>query len=193
MAEETSQRRNCMKNGHRILTLSFVVCVSLLVAFAAAGCSQNRPVADEAAKTGNNDEAGVRQWLDIWIKAFQARDVNAIAALYAPDVVAYDIVPPLQYVGWDAYRKTYEGFFAQYKGPLEVEFRDVHVSVQGDLAIATGLERLSGTLTNGEKSSVWARFTSVFRKSNGKWLDIHDHVSVPTDLASGKARLDLNP
>ena len=69
----------------------------------------------------------------------------------------------------------------------------MHVSVQGDLAIATGLERLSGTLTNGEKSSVWARFTSVFHKSNGKWLDIHDHVSVPTDLASGKARLDLNP
>jgi uncharacterized protein (TIGR02246 family) len=182
-----------MKVDHRIWTLSFIVCICLSVVFATGGCSRNRPVADEAAKAGNNDEAGIRQWMDLWTKAVQARDVNAIAALYAPDVVAYDVVPPLQYVGWDAYRKDYEWFLAQYKGPLEVEVRDVHVSVQGDLAFARGLERWSGTLANGEKSSIWMRFTSVFRKSNGKWLDIHDHASVPVDFATGKAKMDLNP
>jgi hypothetical protein len=53
-----------MKDGRRMLTFSFVICVSLFAAFAAAGCSQNRPVAGEAAKTGNKDESGVRQSLD---------------------------------------------------------------------------------------------------------------------------------
>lgn len=182
-----------MKDGRRIFAFFLVVCLSLLVAFDSSGCSQNRPVADEAVKIGNDDEAGVRHWLDLWMKAFQARDENAIAALYDPDVVAYDIVPPLQYVGWDAYRKVYQGFLAQYKGPLEVEFRDVHISVRGDLAFVTGLERLGGTLISGQKSSIWARFTSILRKTNGKWLDIHDHVSVPADIASGKASLDLKP
>ena len=182
-----------MKPDRPVWTLSFVVCVPLLVAFAGGGCSQNRPVGNEAAKAKNDDEAEVRQLLDVWAKAFQARDVNAIAALYAPDVVAYDVVPPLQYVGWDAYRKDYEEVLAQYKGPLEVEFRDVHISVQGDLAFEWYLARIGGTLANGEKSSIWMRVTSAFRKSNGKWLDIHDHTSVPADMATGKAKLDLKP
>jgi len=28
---------------------------------------------------------------------------------------------------------------------------------------------------------------------NGKWLDFHDHVSVPVDIQSGKALLDVKP
>jgi len=112
---------------------------------------------------------------------------------YADDIVAYDIVPPLQYVGKQAYRKDYESFLAQYQGNLRVEVKDLHVGAVGDLGYATGLELIGGTLTNGQKSEVWARFTSLFRKVNGKWLDFHDHISVPTDMESGKAMLDLKP
>jgi hypothetical protein len=28
---------------------------------------------------------------------------------------------------------------------------------------------------------------------NGKWLIVHDHISVPADFESGKAMLDLKP
>ena len=31
------------------------------------------------------------------------------------------------------------------------------------------------------------------RKINGKWLIVHDHISVPIDFDSGKAALDLKP
>jgi len=50
-------------------------------------------------------------------------------SMYASDVVACDIVPALQYVGDEAYRKDYAQFFAQYDGPIEVEFRDVKIFV----------------------------------------------------------------
>jgi uncharacterized protein (TIGR02246 family) len=138
-------------------------------------------------------EAEIRKWLDDWAKAFRAHDLEAIMSLYAPDVVAYDIVPPLQYVGKDAYRKDYAQFLEQYAGPIDVEFRDVKVFVGGDMAVAIALERLSGTMKSGQKSDVWVRTTTAFRKINGKWLDIHDHVSVPADFDSGKAMLDLKP
>ena len=114
-------------------------------------------------------------------------------ALYADDVVAYDIVPPLQYIGKAAYRADYQQFFSQYEGDLHVEVRDLHVGATGDLGYAAGLELISGTLRNGQKASVWLRFTSLFRKSDGHWLDFHDHVSVPADIASGKAMLDMKP
>ena len=32
-----------------------------------------------------------------------------------------------------------------------------------------------------------------FRKIGGKWLIAHDQISVPLDIESGKALLDLNP
>jgi ketosteroid isomerase-like protein len=45
--------------------------------------------------------------LDRWAKAFRARDLNGIMSIYEPGeiLVAFDVVPPLQYVGFEAYKK----------------------------------------------------------------------------------------
>jgi uncharacterized protein (TIGR02246 family) len=162
--------------------------VPLIVLVSAFGLLLSTPKAYPA-----NDEAEIRQWLDRWVAAFRVHDVNAIMAMYTPDVVAYDVVPPLQYVGADAYRKDYEEFLAQYNGPIQVEDRVAKIVVSNDVAFAYGLERVKGTLKNGKSSDLWVRFTVGLRKINGKWLDIHDHVSVPADLETGKAVLDLKP
>ena len=135
----------------------------------------------------------IRAWLDRWTKAFSAKDADEIMALYADDVIAYDVVPPLQYVGKAAYRADYQQFLSQYEDNLKVEVRDLHVGASGDLGYAAGLELISGTLKGGKKSEVWLRFTSLFRKSGGRWLDFHDHVSVPADIESGKAMLEMKP
>src|SRR5438552_6098076 len=87
-----------------------------------------------------------------------------------PKVIAYDIVPPLQYVGKDAYRRDYEEFLAQYEGPIETEFRSVSIVAGNNVAFIHSLERISGTLKSGQKSEVWVRATSGLRKINGKWL-----------------------
>jgi uncharacterized protein (TIGR02246 family) len=140
-----------------------------------------------------DDEAEIRQLLDNWAKAFRAHDIKAIMSMYAPEVVAYDIVPPLKYAGAEAYRKDYQEFLAQYDGPIEVEYSDLKVIVGGDVAFAYGLERLSGTMKNGRRSDIWIRFTTGFRRINGRWFDVHDHISVPVDLETGKAALDIKP
>ena len=169
--------------------------IILLMPFTSHAQTQtHRPPRSTTVKNAvKSNEAEIRQWLDRWAKAFRAHDVNAIMSLYAPGVVAYDIVPPLQYVGADAYRKDYEEFLAQYEGPIDIEFRDLHIIASDGVAFATSLQRISGTLKNGQKSDVWVRVTNGFRKLNGRWLDTHDHVSAPVDLASGKAVLDLKP
>ncbi|HXE07690.1 MAG TPA: nuclear transport factor 2 family protein [Acidobacteriaceae bacterium] len=150
------------------------------------------PVAHAQAKNG--DEAAIRQWFAAFTKAFEARDLNATMAFYSPDVVAYDLVPPLQYVGGDAYRKDFETFYSGFKGPLHVEVRDMHIHVSGDLAVIEAVYQVSGTqASNGQPTSMWIRNTSVLRKANGHWLDIHDHVSVPVDMDSGKALMNLKP
>lgn len=142
-----------------------------------------------------NNEADVRQVLNRWAKAFRVHDIKGIMSIYAAgnELVAYDIVPPLQYIGYDAYRKDYVEFLAQYKGPIEIQFRDLRVVAGDDVAFVYGLERIGGTLKNGQKSQTWVRVTTGLRKINGQWLDVHDHVSVPTDFKTGKALLNLTP
>jgi uncharacterized protein (TIGR02246 family) len=140
-----------------------------------------------------NDEAEIRQSWERWAKAFRAHDIDGIMSMYSSDVVAYDFVPPLQYVGKDAYRKDYEEFLAQFVGPIDVEFRDLKVVAGGGVAYVYALEHFSGTLKSGQKFDLWGRCTSGFRKVNGKWLDAHDHCSVPADFDTGKAALELKP
>ena len=136
-------------------------------------------------------EPEIRQWLADWTTAFQTKNEAGMVALYAPDVVAYDLIPPLQYDGKDAYMKDWHDFFAGFQGPLTNEVKDCHISSSGNLAYAACLNHLGGTTTKGDKVDSWIRVTSVFRKVDGKWLDIHDHVSDPTDLATGKSLMDL--
>jgi ketosteroid isomerase-like protein len=171
---------------------SLVLLIFILIALASVTASAQT----KNAAPANGDDIAmkeIRGWLDRWTKAFTKQDVDAIMALYTDDVIAYDVVPPLQYVGKTEYRTDYQQFLSQYEGNLRVEVRDLHVGATGDLGYAAGLELISGTLKNGQKSEVWLRFTSLFRKSGGRWLDFHDHVSVPADIESGKAMLELKP
>jgi uncharacterized protein (TIGR02246 family) len=166
----------------------------ILTVAAAASIATNGQTQSPSAAAGDLAAAKeIRGWLDRWMKAFKEKDADAVMALYADDVIAYDVVPPLQYVGKAAYRADYQQLFSQYDSNLNVEIRDLHVGATGDLGYAAGLELISGTLKHGQKSAVWLRFTSLLRKSDGRWLDFHDHVSVPVEMESGKAMLDLKP
>ena len=139
------------------------------------------------------DEADIRRRIDIGVKAICAMDLKGVMALYAPDIVSFDIVPPLRHVGAEAKRKNWVDVFATYQPPLEYELRDVTITVGDDVAFGYSLNRVSGTLRNGQRSEFWLRWTACFRKIDGTWLIAHDHVSVPLDLESGGALLDLEP
>jgi uncharacterized protein (TIGR02246 family) len=161
---------------------------------ALASIAANGQTDSESATVGDPAVAQeIRGWIDHWTKAVSAKDIDRVMELYTDDVVAYDVVPPLQYVGKAAYRADWQQFFAQYESDLHVETRDLHVGASGEFGYATGLQMISGTLKHGQKSGMWIRFTSLYRKVKGKWLDFHDHVSVPVDIQSGKALLDLKP
>src|SRR4051794_14491236 len=134
--------------------------------------------AASAQKTGHaqaasaKNKAEIRDLYDRWAKAFEAGDVNGIMSVYAPGdaVVAYDVVPPLQYKGKDAYRKDYQEFLNQYDGPVHVEYRDTRIFSSGDVAFIHTLERFTGKLKGGQQSDLWLRVTSGLQKINGKWL-----------------------
>lgn len=160
-------------------------CVSLILL---VGCH-----ADHQSMNSRKEVDAIKARYREWKHAFEARDVKAVMAIYAPDVVAYDLVPPLQLIGSDAYRQDYSNFFAEFKGPIRVSYQNIDVEQSGDIAFAFGLERLRGTLAGGKPVDMWIRFSDGWRRQNGQWSVAHEHVSVPVDMATGKARSDLTP
>ena len=83
--------------------------------------------------------------------------------------------------------------FAVLTGPISYEVRELNVATDGDLAFVHSLNHVSGTLTSGPSSDLWLRWTACFRRIDGVWLVMHDHVSVPAELARSKAVLNLKP
>jgi ketosteroid isomerase-like protein len=63
----------------------------------------------------------------------------------------------------------------------------------GDLAFSHSNQRAVVTDKDGKKADITFRLTDVYRKINGKWLVVHEHVSVPVDVGTGKADLSPKP
>jgi len=138
-------------------------------------------------------EAAVRQRIEDWAKAFRARDIDAILSVYAPGIVSFDIGPPLRYAGADDKRRAWKAAFAAYAGSIECLVTELNVATDGELAFAHSLNHVKGTLSGGDTSDLWLRWTACFRHIDDEWQIVHDHVSVPADLQQGTALEDLAP
>lgn len=140
------------------------------------------------------NEAQIRQVIALWTKALRAKDVDGLMSRYAPDILLFDLAPPLEYRGADAYRKNWEGWLPTFEGPVGYEIRDLSITTGDEVAFSHSLNRISGKRTNGEDTDVWVRATFGFRKINGKWMIAHEHLSVPYEMEPPyKASLDLKP
>jgi ketosteroid isomerase-like protein len=139
------------------------------------------------------EESRIRQLMDGWVKALRAKDVNGLMSYYAPEILLFDLAPPLQYRGADVYRKNWEEWLTSFQGPVGYEIRDLSITAGDDVAFCHSLNRISGTRTNGDHTYVWVRATVGFRKIDGKWMVTHEHLSVPFDMETYKASLDLKP
>ncbi len=140
-----------------------------------------------------NDEAEIQRGIEGGVEAIRDKNIEGVMSLYAQEVVSFDIVPPLRYLGADAFRKRWEEVFLVYQGPIDYEIHDLNITVGDDIAFTHSLNRISGTRNNGQKTALWLRWTACFRKINGQWLIVHHQNSVPVDLEHGKAVLDLKP
>lgn len=139
-------------------------------------------------------EGEIRQLVDSWARAIRSKDVNALMSHYAPDLLSFDLAPPLQYRGAEAYRRSLEEWFATFRDSVGYELRDLSIAADDDVAFGHSLNRISGERTSGEETDVWVRATVCCRRIRGKWLITHEHLSVPFEMEPPfKASLDLEP
>jgi ketosteroid isomerase-like protein len=139
------------------------------------------------------DEAQIRRILDARIQAIRNKDVDAAISLFSPDILSFDVVNPLQSTGSEAARKRAEDWFSSLRGSIGYEMRDLTITAGVDVGFSHGLSHVRAATVDGGQLDMWWRTTICFRKIGGEWIATHQHDSVPFDVQSGRASLDLKP
>ena len=127
----------------------------------------------------SNNETAIRKLVEDWARAVRARDLKAILANHSPEMLMFDVPPPLASRGIAAYRKTWELFFSWSDDPVVFDFDEMNVTSGDDVAYVTALMRCAGTETNGKSIKLGFRLTMGLRKIRGQWTVMHEHHSIP--------------
>jgi uncharacterized protein (TIGR02246 family) len=127
----------------------------------------------------DTDQAEIRQLLAGWSAAVRCKDYDGIVKNHSPAMLMFDVPPPFQSQGIDAYRKTWELFFGWMDGPPKFELADVRITAGADVAFVTARGQCFGPNEHGEPEELEFRLTVGLRKSDGRWLIELEHHSVP--------------
>lgn len=145
--------------------------------------------------TRTDDEAAIRALLAGRAQAIRNKDAGAALAHCAPDLVRYDLAPPLATTGAAALDgSSLTAWFDTWRGPIRYELRDFAITPSGDVAFGHGFVRIGGTKVDGWAGDIWARQTVCLRKRDDAWKIVHEHSSTPFYMdGSLKAAVDLAP
>lgn len=127
------------------------------------------------------NENKIRERVQSWAKAAQERDWAGILAWHHKDIVMYDVPPPFQSIGIDAYRITWELFFSCLeRGARSFQVGDLHITAGEDVAFCFSPMKCvyhDGKLQRTVELDF--RLTIGFKKIEGEWWFMHEHHSVP--------------
>lgn len=139
-------------------------------------------------------EAEVRDLHQRWFAHTAAKDLDAMLADIADDVVAYEQETPLRHTGIAELRTICKaGLDASGDAAIHWDIPELTVAARGDIAVSWGLDRIRLAHPDGSTTEAWSRATRVFSRRGGRWLLTHQHLSVPYDLGTSRAALDLTP
>jgi ketosteroid isomerase-like protein len=131
--------------------------------------------------SSNVEEIEVKALLEAWAGAVRRHDVPAILAHHDPDMVMFDLPPPLQCKGIKAYAQTWDLFFRCRKPGSAFDFEDLVVTAGQDVAFAVAIVRCGPDSSSNplDQDGFLFRLTVGLRKVEGIWNIAHEHHSQP--------------
>jgi uncharacterized protein (TIGR02246 family) len=126
-------------------------------------------------------KAEIRDLIENWARSVRNLDIEGAVASHADDMLMFDVTPPVQIRGTDAYRQTWPPFFDWLRtgGTFEIVWLDV--TAGEDVAYATALLRCGRTEEIAADSAPRLRLTVGLRREAGRWVIAHEHHSFPAD------------
>ena len=127
------------------------------------------------------DQDRIKALLEDWADAVRRHDLPAILAHHEPDMVMFDLPPPLQCKGIEAYAETWGLLFRHHQPGTAFDFSELDVIAGADVAFAVAVMWCGpgSSNTRGEEDGFLFRLTVCLQKVGDAWRIVHEHHSLP--------------
>jgi uncharacterized protein (TIGR02246 family) len=126
-----------------------------------------------------SDESEIRRVIEDWAKAVDRQDIDRILDRHTPDFLMYDVPPPNELEGLEAYRQSWAPFFDSFRRGGVFEIVKLNVTAGDRVAYATALLRCGTKEELARDTVTRLRLTIGLRKIDGRWCIAHEHHSFP--------------
>jgi uncharacterized protein (TIGR02246 family) len=141
--------------------------------------TRSRPLEILATMCSEKDQQEIRQLIADWSAAVRRKDYAGILKNHSRDILMFDVPPPFQSQGIDAYRRTWEKFFGWMSEPAPFEFSELRITAGHDVAFVTARGKCFAPDEHGDPVELAFRLTVGLRKTADQWVVEHEHHSVP--------------
>ena len=102
-----------------------------------------------------------------------------VAQFYAKGPHTFFDIAPLKYATWDEYQAGVRNVLADYNSAKCTVNDDADLHPAGNYVWGSSTVNCAMTHKNGKTDNNVFRWTFVLEKQGGKWLTVHEHVSLP--------------
>ncbi len=127
----------------------------------------------------SEDETAVRDVIESWTAAVRRKDLGGILRNHSSDIVMFDVPPPFQSKGLDAYKKSWDLFFSWSEDPVPFDVTEMNITAGHEVAFAVATMRCAEPGPDGKQKGLDFRLTVGLRKIDGQWTITHEHHSIP--------------
>jgi len=130
-------------------------------------------------QNSTKDEIAIRDLVENWASAVRRKDLRGILRNHSPSMLMFDVPPPVQSKGIEAYEKSWDLFFSWSHDPVVFDIGEMSITAGNDVAFVTAVMRCAGTEANGDDIELDFRLTVGLRKIDDQWIVVHEHHSIP--------------
>lgn len=132
-------------------------------------------------QSSSQDEAAIRDVVESWAAAVRRGDFEGILQNHSSDIVMFDVPPPFQSKGIEAYKKTWNLFFSCAGDPIVFDITSMNITAASDVAFVVATMRCTEPGPDGVRNGLDFRLTVGLRKVGNQWTVTHEHHSVPAE------------
>lgn len=123
-----------------------------------------------------------------WDKALMNQSIDEMTQHYAENISLFDVSSQLS--GLEQYKREWEKVSPYFTANMKITRRDIKIHVLADSAFLYCYSKLENTQLKEIFKMPWCRTTLCLQKKNDTWVLLHQHISVPVNMLTGKA-IDL--
>lgn len=123
--------------------------------------------------------------IKLWDDAIIGLKVECLLGQCADDISLFDVGTQLD--GINAYKQEWEKFSPYFNTDVQIVRRDIKIYASEGLAVLHCHSKIENNLLKETIKMPWCRTTLCLKKQQGHWLVVHQHISMPVDMMTGKA------